>query len=153
VQPVIIRLSLLLIAVAIAIYALALSLELLALNRFSDLTGYIGGLLLLCAFFLLLFCGLSLAVNRLVKNVIDFFSRSRRLERNFLYHLACWDRLNRMLYFQKAKITYVNRQQRKNLFEKQQRQADEKLSPAKKRHDLTQPLTLFSADITTQHHD
>ena len=89
----------------------------------------------------------------LIKNVIDYFSRSRRLERNFLYHLGCWDRLNRMLYFQKAKITYVNRQQRKNLFEKQQRQADEKLSPAKKRHDLTQPLTLFSADITTQHHD
>jgi hypothetical protein len=115
VQIILVRGALFLVASAIAVFSFAFIFNLLALNIFAGLLTKIGGLTLLCAFFVLSIMGLTLAVKQIMQSVIGYFSQHRRLERKFLFELNRWDVLNRKLYFEKSRIAFDNRQKRKRI--------------------------------------
>lgn len=120
----IIRCSLVLFGVALASFALAFALDVPAMAGLAGLLAHTGVFSLLSAFALLSASGLCLLIKLSLHAVCDYFSPNRRLERKLLFNLSRWDLHNRRHYFKKAKIAYLNRQQRRKLFEKSGRKTE-----------------------------
>ena len=102
-------------------FALAFVLSKLTLASFAEQATYLGSTMLLCSFFLLVVPILAKSLQLMVNSVGDYFSASRRLERKLLFYTSKRNRVHRLFYFKKARLLYLNQQQRKILLKKADR--------------------------------
>ena len=119
----IIRFSLLLILGAIANLMLAIMLEQLSLTELAAQVSQLGSIVLLAAFSLFLLSGLVSASKLIVVGFCDYFSATRRMERNILFYSNKHNRLTRLFQLKKARLLYFNQQYRKRLAIKHDRKA------------------------------
>jgi hypothetical protein len=120
---VIIRFSLLLILGAVANFLLAIILEQLTMSNLAGQVSRLGAMLLLGAFSLFLLAGLTLVIKVVFTNFCDYFSTTRRMERNVLFYTSKHKRLKQLFQFKKARLLYFNQQYRKRLSTKNDRKS------------------------------
>lgn len=114
----VIRLTLLLIPTAIANFLLAIVLEQFSMTALATQVSQLGSIVLLSAFFLFLCTGLAHLSKLAIITFYGYFSPTRRMERNLLFHISKYNRLTRLFHFKKARLLYMNQQQRKRLLKK-----------------------------------
>jgi hypothetical protein len=120
---VIIRFSLLLVLGAIANFLLAIVFDQLTITGLSERLSQLGSMVLLCGFFLLLLSGLGLMSKLIIASFCDYFSTRQRTERRLLFYASQRNRLDRIFYFKKVRLLYINQQQRKHLLKKNDRKS------------------------------
>jgi hypothetical protein len=122
----IVRLSLLLMLGAIANFLLAIVFDRLTLTHLAGLTSQLGSMLLLSAFSLFVLVGLGFMGKLIFAALCDYFSTRQRMERKLLFYIEKNNRLKQLFQFKKARLLYVNQQQRKRILKK----ADQKSVPS-----------------------
>jgi hypothetical protein len=118
VNVLIIRLFLLLLFGAMASYLLAIVFDQLAMTSLAGHLTWLGSMVLLSAFSLILSAGLALLARLMVASICDYFSTQQSIERRLLFFVNKHNRINQFFELKKSRLVYLNQQQRKQLLKK-----------------------------------
>jgi hypothetical protein len=100
---------------AIANYMMAIVFTELLLTHFAILASQLGSALFLCAFSMLLLTCISPVNKSVITAFRDYFSSRRTMERRLLFYAGKRSQINQLFLLRKARLHYLNQQQRKRL--------------------------------------
>ncbi|WP_292433708.1 hypothetical protein [Methylobacter sp.] len=117
----IIRISLLLILTSLPVFLSAELLSWLTVHGLPKALITLGTTMLLTAFGMLIIAGLLGVFKSMVRSALDYFSVEQRVKRRLWFALAKQEQIERLFFFKRVQIKYVNELNRKRLLKRNNR--------------------------------